>query len=230
MVSFTVVLLTQVDGDGSRKDWSRRRVDFLQIVLEFYVLLHDHISYSVTKKIECGAETQGVLHRKPLRCDFWGQHLHEHRRQSTRNLFHLEQHKTCWLCPAQEETAVPVLSLRLSFAAGLSSGQPRRSWAAGRLLQRAVPGVGGTVGVRALERFGPGFPGVSSSRPGCSIADLQGFAAVLLLFCSFLPMAEFLFTQLLSVGTLLVAGMCSAPFALWLSSLKKQHLKCGKKS
>ncbi|XP_053845652.1 uncharacterized protein LOC128814097 [Vidua macroura] len=50
-----------------------------------------------------------------------------------------------WL---QEETAVPVLSLRLSFPGDLSSGQRRRSWAAGRLLQRAVPGVGG-IHVRA---------------------------------------------------------------------------------
>lgn len=49
MVSFIVVLnLMQVDGDGSGKDWSRRRVDLLKIVLDFHVLLHDHISYSVT--------------------------------------------------------------------------------------------------------------------------------------------------------------------------------------
>lgn len=49
MVSFIVVLhLMQVDGDGSGKDWCRRRVDLLKIVLDFHVFLHDHISCSVT--------------------------------------------------------------------------------------------------------------------------------------------------------------------------------------
>lgn len=49
LVSFLVVLhLMQVDGDGSGKGWSRRRVDLLQIVLDFSVLLHDHMSNSVT--------------------------------------------------------------------------------------------------------------------------------------------------------------------------------------
>lgn len=38
----------QVDGDGSGKDWSRRRVDLLKMVLDFYVLLYDHMSFSVT--------------------------------------------------------------------------------------------------------------------------------------------------------------------------------------
>lgn len=143
-------------------------------------------------------------------------------------------------CPAQEETAVPVLSLRLSFAGDVSSGVPSRGGAglqegscrgqlccgwvsgcpcgsrgSGGVWDR-IPGACFQLAVRAVMCQKLCSHRALTALTLAGFADLQCSSALLLLFCYLLPVAlwqHFVIQSPFPVRA--VGGMCSAGFALW---------------